>query len=573
MTSLRRGFSGINRRVSSWRRIVFFLPFSLLMFLARGSGGGRVPINSHSVDKRSLTMFYTNNLKLKSSTLLCWLLLFVMIGALVPLQAKAETAKELRGMYFDGVPVFLGHEKAEQEFLDFVRVNRITYVLFYLRKMDVEKYGAEISELIDTLKSEYGVLQVGATTGPHSQVVVDHNKKFSGKFDVINLEEEFWQKPGGPERVESFARYTSHLDEMNKIAAGNDLMVEAYIGWVKKPEMAGIVSRLDRLLLHTYVSRPEGAYGYGRTRFEMIAQLKSDVEVMPIYSVEDTEANRKGGAVFMGQWLLDHSSRKSDYNFVKGFKKIESIFNADYKKAVSRQRELGINMVGHHYFTYSQIVNLPPTASNVTPELRHIIVEGGAAAPIEFVVSVSDKNPKGVDWYQSKKGKVGTERFDRKHETGRSFKSENARTINAVPPYTVSAAPFDRGLYGRDSLYAQERVTWQVVTENALPTAEAGSPKKLDIHVKLGEKLAFVHEAKDVDGNLFAADWYCKKYLGRSYISGKSAQTSREIQFDEVGTFKVNVDLFDRAVYMPENKIRQNKVRASVQWTVHVDGE
>jgi len=476
-------------------------------------------------------------------------------------------------MYVDGAPVFLGHEQAEQEFLDFVRVNRITYVLFYLRPSHVKGLGAEFSELINTLKSEYGVLQVGATTGSESQVVVDHNKTFSGKFDVINLEEEFWQKPKGPERVKAFAHYTNHLEKMNKLAEGNDLMVEAYIGWVTKPEMAGIVARLDRLLLHTYVSRPEGAYGYGRTRFEMIAELNSDVEVMPIYSLEKTEANRKGGAVFMGQWLLDHSRRKADYNFVTGFKKIESIFNADYKQAVKQQRRLRINMVGHHYFTYAQIVDLPPTGSAVAPALRHIVVEGGAATPIEFIVSVSGKNPKGVEWYQSGKGQIGSAEFDRENETGRPKKSEKATTIEAAPPYSVSAMPYDHGVYGRDGLYAQERVTWQVIAKNTLPTATAVSPKNLDVYIKPGEKVTFIHEAKDVDGNLFATDWYCRKYLRRSIISGKSARTSREIQFDEAGTFKVSVDLFDRAVYMPDNQIRQNKVRASVLWTVHVGDE
>jgi len=426
------------------------------------------------------------------------------------------------------------------------------------------------------LKSEYGVLQVGATTGSESQAIVDHNKKFSGKFDVINLEKEYWIRPKtakSDHREKAFAGFKKQLDKMNKIAEGNDLMVEAYIGWVRKPEMAEIVTRVDRLLVHTYVRRPEGAYGYGRSRFKMIAELNSDVEVMPIYSLEKTEANRKGGAVFMGQWLLDHSPRKSDYNFVAGFNRIESIFNAGYRKTVAKERRLAINLVGHHYFTYRQIVNLPPSVSAVTPGTRHIVVEGGAATPLEFIARVSDRNPKGIDWYQSGKGKIGSEKFDPKHETGRGIKLESAKKITAVAPYTVSAIPFDRGLYGRDSLYAQERVTWQVMTKNTPPTATAISPESLDVHVKLGDKVTFIHEAKDVDGNLLAADWYCNKYLGRSRISGESARTSREIQFDKVGKFRVSVDLFDRSLYMPENKTRQKKVGGSVRWTVHVDDE
>ncbi|MEP4078394.1 hypothetical protein [Haloferula sp.] len=489
----------------------------------------------------------------------------MMLGTLAPLKAKAGTVEPLRGMYVDGAPVFVGHEQARKEFLQFVRVNRITYVLFYLRPSHVTKTGVELSDLINTLKSEYGVLQVGATTGAESQVIVDHNNRFSGKFDVINLEEEFWLVPKGPERVKAFGRYTGHLEKMNQIATGNDLMVEAYIGWVTKPQMAEIVARLDRLLLHTYVRRPQGSYGYGRTRFEMISELESDVEVMPIFSLEKTEANRKGGAVFLGQWMLDNSPKKSDYDFVAGFDLAESEFNANYQKAVAGPENLDINLVGHHYFTYSQIVNLPPTASNVAPALRHIVVEGEAVTPIEFIMSASGKHLQGVDWYQSGKGKIGSVEFN--------GEAKNAMTITETPPYAVAAIPYDRGLYGRDPLYAQEHMTWQVLAKNTLPTATAVSPKSLDVYLKPGDKITFVHEANDVDGNLFAADWYGRKYLHRSRITGKSARTSREIQFDEVGTFRVSVDLFDRAVYMPDNKIRQNKVRGSVQWTVHVGNE
>ena len=484
-------------------------------------------------------------------------------GFIASLTNAPQRAEGLRGFYVDGFTSFQGNARAEQEFVDFVRDNKINYVLFYLRPTDVTTYGAKLSELINTLRSEAGVLQIGATTGGGSQVVVDHNKLFPGKFDVINLEDEFWREPQGtPERVVTLRHYTDTLELMNQIATGNNLKVEAYIGWITKPEMAQIVARLDRLLLHTYVSRAEYAYGYGQSRFEMISELKSDVELMPIYSVEKTEANREGGAVFMGQWMLDNSPNRSNYDFVAGFERAESIFNADYNAAVSGPKKLDVNLVGHHYFVYSQLINIPPTASIASPSPSHIVVEGGAT-PITFVMNGSDTNLNGAEWYQSGKGYIGASRFN-----GGTTVS---RTITAAAPYSVVAVPFDFGLYGRSGLYASKGVEWKVLANNTLPTATAAFPANLDVYLEPGETQTFVHQARDIDGNLYAADWYSSNgYLGRSRIDGTNATTSRDIQFNQAGVFTVFVDLFDQALHMPGNTIRQNKVGRSVSWTVHV---
>ncbi len=500
---------------------------------------------------------------LKAHAFICHVLLLVMIAALAPFQVTAQEVEPIRGMYIDGSDLIIGHEKAEQDLQQFVEDNGITYVVFYIRDTDVVRLGPEISDLINTLKSENGVLQVGATTGPKSQVIVDHNNAYSGKFDVINLELEYWgEKQGTPERLVSFADFTDKLDIMNEIAAGNDLKVEAYIGWVTPEEMAEIVVRLDRLLIHTYVSRPESTYGYGRSRFEMISDLKSDVEVMPIYSLEKTERHIEGAAVFMGQWTLDNSPNKSDYDFLEAFELAESVFDTSHRTNQAATPNFDVNFVGHHYFVFSNIVNIPPDPSMQSPALQHIVVEGSDATPIDFVMSATDVNLQGAEWYQTGSGFIGTARFNND--------STNAMTINSAAPYTLAVIPYDSGLYGRPGLYAKEAITWEVLAQNTLPTAVAALPQNLTIEIEPGTTQTFIHNATDIDGNLFAADWYSSGYLGRSHISGDSATTSREIQFNDVGTFTVMVDLFDRAVYMPANEIRQNKVTRSVEWTVNV---
>lgn len=203
-----------------------------------------------------------------------------------------------RGLYVDGFENILGHEDLENLLLTIASENQFDYLALY--GLHLVSMGNQLSDFIAKAKNEYQIDEIGAigeNIGFFDDVE-EFNQNHAHRFDVLNLEFEYWNDPNRP-----FDEYLNVLEHMRVIAHNQGLKTEAYLGWPTQPEAQQIGPLVDRVLLHAYVQDPESAYGYTRERLEFFASNQQLVEVWPIFSVEDN---------FMGPWMENHSFEEAE---------------------------------------------------------------------------------------------------------------------------------------------------------------------------------------------------------------------------------------------------------------------
>lgn len=110
------------------------------------------------------------------------------------------TGQNIRGFYLQDVGTWLGNITEENKILKYAQGNGFNYILFYsLGDIDWNN-SAEKNKLGAFIKKsrEYGIIQIGGVVeyaGYVSQNIIPYNNTRSSKserFDVINLEFEFW---------------------------------------------------------------------------------------------------------------------------------------------------------------------------------------------------------------------------------------------------------------------------------------------------------------------------------------------------------------------------------------------
>jgi hypothetical protein len=270
-----------------------------------------------------------------------------------------------RKLYVDNFNNILGSYNLEKKLLDFCAKNNIkTLILYELHKVNKRLPLADstknkvLAKFISKARLEYNIEEISASgeTGdfflkaihPYNQ----SRKKKEEKFNVYNLEFEFWKKgdyeDGGYycetylkkgaipcTREGSFNYFIEALDIMKLLVDQDNcsVKIEAYIGITSTKEISTIAKYVDRLLVHAYKLDPEKSYLYSKERLNMLAEINSNIEVSIIYSAEGK---------FMGNWLKKNSYIKAEnifYNEIKNNPKV-------YKN---------INFNGFTYYTYKHL--------------------------------------------------------------------------------------------------------------------------------------------------------------------------------------------------------------------------
>lgn len=230
-----------------------------------------------------------------------------------------------RGMYVDNFDTILGVSTKEDALFDFIVDNSITYLVLYDLHL-LWSQQDDLNDFIGKAKNLYGIEEIAAAgeNTPFFENVIAYNNTHANKFDVLNLEYEYWNNdPRDPDN------YYDKLDDMQTLANANGLLVEAYIGWPTEAEMAGIVSRVDRLLIHAYVTTPVNAADYLNERLGWIDNEENLPIVWVIFSVE---------AEFMGPWIAANSIEEAEEIVMTGLE--------------DNGQDLLIE--AFHYFTYTK---------------------------------------------------------------------------------------------------------------------------------------------------------------------------------------------------------------------------
>tara|TARA_R110001592_G_scaffold10314_5_gene53762 strand:- start:3154 stop:4071 length:918 start_codon:yes stop_codon:yes gene_type:complete len=269
-----------------------------------------------------------------------------------------------RKLYVDEFNNILGSYNLEKELLEFSKKNNIhTLILYELNKVnkrfplnDSSKNNI-LASFISRAKLEYNIKKISAS-GESGKFFVDaihpynqSRKKAIEKFDVYNLEYEYWDEQaslnGGYycenylkdgqipcNRAGSFNFYLGTLTTMKLLAEeeSHPIKIEAYIGKFKEGEVLKISNLVDRLLIAAYVENPNTSFQYTQDRLKWLSEIKSEIEISLIFS---TEMN------FMGPWL-----RKND------FKMAEKQFFTDLANE-NIETSTDLNFHGFTYYNYS----------------------------------------------------------------------------------------------------------------------------------------------------------------------------------------------------------------------------
>lgn len=241
---------------------------------------------------------------------------------------------ELVGLYVNDFRDIIGDPVAEEALFDFANENGFNYLLLYnldyihhnIAHLDDPEESEVMADFIERAKKERGIVQVGAV----GETDASYNKvqafnAFQGdnwfrKFDVLNLEFEYWAntaggtfnyycenylEPGGYActNAAAFEFYQSEIEDIDERAHEMGIISEIYLGYPNDAEGTALGERCDRILLHYY--RTSDTYGDGSSiynyypnRIRAIALSDRKPAVMPIFSSR---------SYHMGPWLLTHS--------------------------------------------------------------------------------------------------------------------------------------------------------------------------------------------------------------------------------------------------------------------------
>lgn len=284
----------------------------------------------------------------------------------------------LVGLYVDNFKNILGNPEAETTLLEYAKTNGFNYLLLYnLSYIHTHSYDLTdpseaivLANFIERAKKDYGIAQVGAVGEKDASFVKIQafNELFGDswfrRFDVLNLEFEFWTDPlsavfsyycenylapgGYPcSNLGAYSFYSDELEDIDERAHDMGIISEIYLGYPSDEEAIGLAERSDRILLHHYRTTDtygdgSSIYNYHTNRIRAIALSDRKPAVMPIFSSR---------AYHMGPWLLGHSLHQPMETWLHG---TEGYYE-DTSPGVS---ELPIS--GFQWYRYTSFLDLLP---------------------------------------------------------------------------------------------------------------------------------------------------------------------------------------------------------------------
>ncbi len=277
----------------------------------------------------------------------------IMVTAMLMI-SLTSLGQNVRGFYLQNVGTWLGNITSENEILQYAQGNGFNYILFYdlgdiswTNTVQKNKLAAFISKA----RTQYGIIQVGGVVeyaGYVSQNLLPYNNSRTSnleKFDVINLEFEFWVSSSVSYYCSKFlsaAGFTCdaagawafawrEFKLIDDMCLANGMMSEFYLGWPSLAQMQQIASRADRILLSAYRPTDSDVYLYSKQRMKDIATIGGTTKVLTLMSSESS---------FMGSWLNTHPQTQP-------YQTMAAALNAE-----TLSFKQNINLQGYQWFTY-----------------------------------------------------------------------------------------------------------------------------------------------------------------------------------------------------------------------------
>jgi len=284
---------------------------------------------------------------------------------------QLSTAQEVRGLYVNEFKHIIGHEKEENELLQFAQSEGFNYLLLYnlyhihQNSFDLtqKETSQPLADFIRKAKTEYGIIDVGAVgeTFKSFERIDQFNQIHAADpascFDVYNIEYEFWNSSLNESYycpsylvkrdIEcsddgSFQFYIDQLQQIHQLAKSRGLKSETYIGLPTDEQSQLIGQSCDRVLVHFYrksdvYNNGNSIYNFKSSRLAALAPAEGQLDIMPIFNSRDH---------FMGLWLHEYPQEQAFATFVNG--------QLGYNEASGDWKD-HLNLLGYQWYRYTDM--------------------------------------------------------------------------------------------------------------------------------------------------------------------------------------------------------------------------
>jgi len=269
-----------------------------------------------------------------------------------------------RTLYVDKFNTILGNPNKEDKLLSFAKNNKFsTLILYQLNKVDKRfslsdpRKNNILAEFISKAKTKFNMQQIGAC-GESATFFTDRIDVYNSsrnnaneKFDIYNLEYEYWSKKASGidgyycvnyleenkmpcTRQGSFNYFIDNLKELKSLsnASKHKIKIEAYVGYYTQKEVKEITKYCDRLLIHAYGKNPKSCFTSAKKNLENLFNTNSKIKASILFSTTMDK---------LGYWLKFESIGSCETQFYKEM----NVRNINLQKR--------LNLDGFSYHTYS----------------------------------------------------------------------------------------------------------------------------------------------------------------------------------------------------------------------------
>lgn len=305
----------------------------------------------------------------------------LIILSLLLIFSATTYGQNVRGFYLQDVGDWLGDASEENEILEYAQGNGFNYILFYDLgdinwNSSTEKN--QLGAFMKKARDQYGITQIGGVVeyaGYVTQKLLPYNNSRSSskeKFDVINMEFEFWVKSSinnsycskfldaagyDCDTAGAFKFAWREFKIIDDICANNGMISEYYLGWPNKGQMQKIASRADRIFLSAYRPTDSDIYLFSKNRMKDIATLGGTTKVITLMSSESS---------FMGPWLQTHPQNRPYQTMAAALAAESSSFAQN------------IDLQGYHWFTYKRMPKTMLATASITASGPLTFCPGGS---------------------------------------------------------------------------------------------------------------------------------------------------------------------------------------------------
>lgn len=271
-----------------------------------------------------------------------------------------------RTLYVDNFNEILGSPAKEDKLLLFAQKNNFKVLILYeLNKVHKRislsdpRNNNILSEFINKAKQKYQIKKIGAS-GESADFFVkiinvynNSRQKTSEKFDIYNLEYEYWSNNASNidgyycvnyleennitfGREGSFKFFVDNLKQLKNLSKGktHKVEVDAYVGYYTQQEITEIIKFCDRLTIIALGNDPKICFDFAKKNLDYIYNINSKIKSSILFSTIMND---------LGYWLKFDSLDKCEKLF----------FSEMSSKNLALKNNL--NILGFTYHTYSSL--------------------------------------------------------------------------------------------------------------------------------------------------------------------------------------------------------------------------